>query len=147
MVKTTQHESFTSGLCPCKSLARRIHHIIYNIVITQSYICEYTVTSKDNCSTVTPTDLITEIRLSISTLKLHHAGINPDLVGIFYLQAGRGISLKLHGESNTTIIKMVRWPSPTFLMYIHNQIGHISKVLAQKMSKLITFLNISAIKT
>ena len=57
------------------------------------------------------------------------------------------MSLKLHGASDTTIMKLGRWSILTFIMYIHNQIGYISKVLAQKMSIPIPFLNISAIKT
>ena len=64
-----------------------------------------------------------------------------------YLRSGGWGSLKLHRASNTTIMKMGRWYSLTFLMYINNRIGHISKVLAQKMSIPIPFLNISAIKT
>ena len=65
---------------------------------------------------VTPIDLLTTIRFSVSALKLHHAGINPDLVGVQSLRAGGGMSLKLHGESDTTIMKMGRWSSLTFLM-------------------------------
>ena len=57
------------------------------------------------------------------------------------------MSLKLHGESDTTIMKIDWWSSLTFLMYIHDKIGHISKGLAQTMSIPIPFLNISAIKT
>ena len=56
------------------------------------------------------------------------------------------MSLKLHKESNTTIMKMAQWSSLTFIMYIHNQIGNISKGLDQTMSRSIPFLNISAIK-
>ena len=44
-----------------------------------------------------------------------------------------------------TIMKMGCFSSLTFLMYIHNQIGRISKELAQTMSRPIPFLNISDI--
>jgi len=63
-------------------------------------------------------------------LKLDEAGINPDLVGVHSLRAGGAMSLKVQGESDTTIQKMGRWTSSTFLMYIHNQIGHLSKDLS-----------------
>ena len=90
MGKTIHHESFGSNLYHRKALARRIHHILTNGGGTESYICEYMITSKDNFATVTPTDLITAIRLSVYTLKIHHTGINLDLVGFHSLRAGGG---------------------------------------------------------
>ena len=147
MVKTIHNESFDSRLCTCKALARRIHHILTNGGSTESYICKYSVTSKYTFATVMKTDIIIAIRFSVSAFKLHHAGINPDLVGVNSLRARVDMSLKLHGESDTTIMKMGRWSSLTFLVYIHNQIGLISKVLTQTMSIPIPFLNIAAIKT
>ena len=85
MGQKIQHKSFTSDLCPCKNLARRIHHILTNVGSTESYICKYRVTSKDTFATVTPKDLITNIQFSVSDLKLHHVSINPDLFGVHYL--------------------------------------------------------------
>lgn len=79
-------------------------------------------------------------------LKLDEAGINPDLVRVHSLRAGGAMSLKLQGESDTTIQKMGRWTSSTFLMYIHNQIGHLSKDLSSKMRTHVPFLNIAAIE-
>ena len=98
------------------------------------------MTRKDTFTIATPIDLITAIRFYVSTLKLHHAIINPYLVGVHSLRAGGGISLKLHGESDTTIMKMGRWSNLTFLMYYNDQIGNISKWLAQEMSRPTTFL-------
>ena len=106
---------------------RRIHHILTNGGSTESYICEYKVTTNDPFAMFMPTDLITIIRFYVSALKLHHSDINPDLVGVHSLRARGSMSLKLHRESNTTIMKMVQCYSLTFLMYIHNQIGNISK--------------------
>ena len=56
------------------------------------------------------------------------------------------MALKLHGELDTTIMKMGRWSSLTFLMYIHNQTGHLSKDLSTQMHRPIPFLNVAAIK-
>ena len=147
MVQTIHHESFTYIFCPCKAPERWIHHIFTKSGSTESYICEYRVTSKDSFAKFTTTDLISAIQLSVSALKLHHAGINPDLVGVHYLRSGEGMSLNLHGASDTTIMKIGRWSSLTFLMYIHNQISHISEGLAQTMIITIPFLNVPAIKT
>ena len=93
-----------------------------------------------------PANLITAIRTAIQTLKLENAGIDPDLVGVHSLQAGGTMFLQLQGESDTTIMKMRRWSGLTFLMYIHNQIGHLSKDLSSKMRRHVPFLNIAAIK-
>ena len=147
MLQTKNHEYFASDLCPYKALARRIHHILTNGDSTELYICKYREKIKDFFATVTLTDIITAILLSVSALKLRHAGIDPDLVYVHSLRSGRGMYLKLHGTSNTTIINMGRWYSLTFLMCIDNQIGHISTILAQTMSRPIPFLNNPAIET
>ena len=90
MVQTIHHDSFASNLFPCKALARRIHHILANGGSTESYICEYRVISMDPFAMVTPTDVITNTRFSVYALKLHHSGINPELVGVHSLRAGGG---------------------------------------------------------
>ena len=90
MGKIIHHKSFASDLCHCKAQARRIHHTLTNGGSTESYIYEYRVTIKDPLTTVTPTDLITAIRFSVSALKLHNSSINPDPVDIHSLRAGGG---------------------------------------------------------
>ena len=144
MGQTIHHDTFDSDLSPVKSLARRIYHILQNGGNDNTYICEYW--TPQGFTAVTPTDLITAIRLSVIVLGLDKAGINPDLIGVHSLRAGGAMALKLHGESDTTIMKMGRWSSLTFLMYIHNQIGHLSKDLSAKMNRPVPFLNIAAIE-
>ena len=86
------------------------------------------------------------IRSAVATLNLDATGINPDLVGVHSLRAGGAMALKLQGEQDTTIMKMGRWTSLTFLQYIHNQIAHLNKDISTKMSKHLHFQNISAIE-
>ena len=131
MGQTIHHKTFASELSPVCSLARRVHHILEHGGTTDSYICEYW--DGLTFQTVTPNDLIASIRVSIVLLGLDKAGINPDLVGVHSLRAGGAMALKLHGELDTTIMKMGRWSSLTFLMYIHNQIGHLLKDLSLRM--------------
>ena len=50
----------------------------------------------------------------IKKLKLEKQAIEPDLVGANSLRTGGAMDLKLHGYSNTTIMKMGRWTSLTF---------------------------------
>ena len=146
MVKNIHHEHFAYDLCPRKSLTRRIHRILTNGRTKESYICGYRLAVKDPFTKFMPTDIIFSMWLSASTLKLHHSGINPDLVGVHSLWAGGAMSPKIQEENDTTIMKMGRWPSLRFLIYIHKQIGHISKGMAQKMSRPIPFLNIATIE-
>ena len=55
------------------------------------------------------------------------------------------MALKLHGYDDTTIIKIGRWTSLTFLQYIHNQIAHLLKEISKKMSIPLPFVNVAAI--
>ena len=53
------------------------------------------------------------------------------------------MAMKLNGIDGETIMKHGRWTGLTFMMYIHNQIAHLSEDLSQKMSKALPFLNIA----
>jgi hypothetical protein len=143
MGQTIHKESIHANHCPVKALARRLSHILGNGSTDDTLICMYKEAGK--ISAVTPTDLIQAIRDSIRTLNLHKAGIDPDIVGVHSLRAGGAMALKLHGESDTTIVKHGRWSGLTFLQYIHNQIGHLSKDLSKKMATPIPFTNIASI--
>jgi hypothetical protein len=144
MGQTIHQETFTEDHSPVKALARRVHHILTHGGDNTTLLCMY---EKDNSLiAVTPTDMINSIRNSIKTLDLDKAGIDPDIVGVHSLRAGGAMALKLHGESDTTIMKHGRWSGLTFLQYIHNQIGHLSKDLSKKMATPIPFKNIASIQ-
>ena len=145
MGQTIHHDGFDEEHSPVKALARRIHHILkHNNGDDSALICMYK--KDDTMRAVTATDMITSIRTSVKELKLDQAGIDPDIVGVHSLRAGGAMSLKLHGHSDTTIMKQGRWSGLTFLQYIHNQIGHLSKNLSTTMATQIPFLNIAAIQ-
>ena len=129
--------------CPCtpdtSHYQQRWRHKIISLLIhidIQRSLCH-----------LTPTDITTAIWVYVTNLKIHHSGINPDLVSVHSLLVGGAMSLILHSEINTTIMKIGRWYRITFPIYINNQIGNISKGVSQKMSRPIPFLNLSAIKT
>eukprot|EP00957_Ditylum_brightwellii_P130287 9938465-Ditylum_brightwellii.AAC.1 len=82
---------------------------------------------------------------TVKTLGLHKSGIDPDLIELHFLRTGGAMALKLSGKSDTTIMKHGRWSSLMFLMYIHNQIGHLSKDLTTAMDTPIPFLNIACV--
>jgi hypothetical protein len=51
------------------------------------------------------------------------------------------MALKLLGASTDTIMRVGRWTSNTYMMYIHTQIGALAKGLAWRMSRHHTFHN------
>ena len=148
MGQTIHHSAIKDKLnCPIRAIARRVHHVLNNGGSTANYICDVkTTTATTGWYQITAADMRMQIRLAVTTLKLHLAGIDPDLVGVHSLRAGGAMALKLTGADDTTIMKIGRWTSLTFLQYIHNQIAHLSTDLAQNMSTNLNFTNIAAIE-
>ncbi len=58
------------------------------------------------------------------------------------LQAGGAMALKLSEASDSTIMRVGRWTSLTYLTYIHTQIGALTAGAAWKMSTVFTFQNV-----
>ena len=90
--------------------------------------------------------MLQAIRTAVKHLNLHKQGIDPDLVGVHSLRAGGAMALRLNGADDTTIMKMGRWTSLTFLQYLHNQIDHFSAGLSEKMSTKLSYTNIASIE-
>ena len=82
---------------------------------------------------------------TVKDLKLHRQAINHDLVCAHFLCSGEAMALKLHGYYDTTIMKMGRWTSLTFLQYIHFQIFHLLKDILAKLSISLPLINVAAI--
>ncbi len=145
MGETIHHQAIkTLDECPVKALARRIHHILSNGGDGDTPICTY---YKNNTpKLITPRDMIKGVRQAVTDLHLRKHGIAPDLVGVHSLRAGGAMAMKLHGISDTTIMKMGRWSSLTFLEYVHNQIGHLSDNVSFQMSQELPLDNIAAIE-
>ena len=95
---------------------------------------------------VTRQAVVVAVKEGAMSLKLDQQGIDPDLIGSHSLRAGGAMALKLHDYPDTTIQKLGRWSSATWLQYIHNQIAHISHGVAQKMSKTQPYINIGYIE-
>lgn len=143
----TIHQEAISDMdhCPVRALARQVHAIFAAGGTTQSLLCTY-FTEAGEEQAVTSQDMIMAVRSATKLLNLEGVGICPDLVGSHSLRAGGAMAMKLHGESDTTIMKFGRWRSATFLMYIHNQIAHLSEGVSQRMSQEVPFTNIAAIE-
>jgi hypothetical protein len=145
MGETIHHKAIDSDTCPIKALAYQIHHILSNGGTGDTLLCSYVY--ENQWHTVQSSEIIHAVRTATKLLNLHEQGIDPDLVGAHSLRAGGAMALKLHGYDDTTIMKMGRWTSLTFLQYIHTQIAHLAQDISKKMSMPLPFLNIAAIET
>ena len=144
MGQTIHHKAVSLPHCPVKALARRVIHILDNGGTESSLLCEYkNATTDKDFNTIASTDIISHVRFAVIALGLNKAGIDPDMVGAHSLRAGGAMAMKLNGVDGETIMKHGRWTGLTFMMYIHNQIAHLSEDLSQKMSKALPFLNIA----
>ena len=146
MGQTIHQHSTHKDICPIEALARQVNHIITNNGSHENLLCDVWLKDENKWYQITPPDMIKHLREAVTSLKLDNKGITPDLVGVHSLRAGGAMALKLNGASDTTIMKMGRWTSMTFLEYIHNQIAHLSKNLSHKMSTQLDYQNIAAIE-
>ena len=139
----TQHATGTVE-CPVKSLAHMVHHILSNDGSDTTHLCSFM--DKGVWREVESSDVVRMVKSTVTTLNLGKTGLDPDLVAAHSLRAGGAMALKLQGYSDTTIMKMGRWTSLTFLQYIHNQIACLSRDISHKMSMELPFVNIAAIE-
>ena len=84
----------------------------------------------------------TTVKELVKALGLEANGITASMVSSHFLRAGGAMAMYLNKIDTTTIRKMGRWSSDTFLMYIHEQIGVFSKNVALKMHTHIEFNNL-----
>ena len=69
-------------------------------------------------------------------------GYSLNRVSSHSLWAGGALAMKLCGASDSTIMRVGRWTSLTYLTYIHTQIGALTAGLAGKMTTAFTFQNV-----
>ena len=139
----TQHAT-GKVMCPVRALARVVHHILSNGGTDSMLLCSYYASAAWH--TVEAKDIVQRVKATAKAMKLEKMGIDPALIGAHSLRAGGAMALKLHNYSDTTIMKMGRWTSLTFLQYIHNQIAHLSNDISKKMSMELPFVNVAAIE-
>ena len=137
------HETIIQAHGPVQALARRVHHVLSHGGSDETLLCDYKSDRTATWTSVTSQDMVTVVRSAARALGLHRQGIDPDLVGSHSLRAGGAMAMALHGIKTEVIMKHGRWTSLTFMMYIHNQIAHLSKGLSKKMSSEIPFVNIA----
>ena len=93
-------------------------------------------------SVVLDQDMSKLIKVAVVNLKPEAKGFLAAWVGTNSLQAGGAVALALSGQNATMIKKIGRWSSNTFLMYIHEQIAHLTAGVAEGMAQPFLFSNI-----
>ena len=68
-------------------------------------------------------------------------------MGTHLLQAGGAVALVLSGQSPEMIKKIGRWSSDTFLMYVHEQIVHLTVGVVEGMAQTFPFSNVEGVTT
>ena len=144
MGETIHQEAVEKECCPIRALAIRVHHILINGGTNDTLLCDYFDNGEQH--SITSKDIIAMVRGAATALHLSDFAVDPDLLGSHSLRAGGAMALKLQNYDDTTIMKMGRWTSLTFLQYIHSQIAHLSKGVSKRMSEPLSFLNIAAIE-
>ena len=139
----TQHATGNT-VCPVISLAHIVHHILANGGTNDTLFCSYFANMKWH--TVTVDGVVKQVRSTANAMKMETTGIDLSLIGVHSLCAEGVMALKLHGYTDTTIVKMGQWTLLTFLQYIHNQIAYLSYDISKKMSMELPFLNVAAIE-
>ena len=88
-------------------------------------------------------DITIAVRWGATADCLLSRGYTLDRVSSHSLRAGGAMAMKLSGTADSTIMRIGRWTSLTYLTYIHSQIGALSEGVAWKMSKCFQFQNVS----
>ena len=139
------HEAFARADCPIKALARRVAHIMHYTTNQHTMLGTYF----DNFGYkryIVSDDMNKAVKEAVVALGLLTKGFTPKNVSSHSFRAGGAMACKLNGIDRDTIKKLGRWSSDTFLMYIHEQISHLTVGVAKKMSTRIPFRNIAAVR-
>jgi hypothetical protein len=134
------HDAFGGPICPVAALARRIA----NIQQAKSPRCPINSVFPPAGripTLVSDRDIGTAIQWGATFDCLLTCGYTLDRISSHSLRAGRAMAMKLGGALDSTIIRVGRWLSLTYLTYIHSQIGALTASLSKLMAKQRMFQN------
>jgi hypothetical protein len=133
------HEAIGGHICPVAAIARRVANISLG-PLTGTLDTVYHGTTAT--SRVTDRDIGLAVRWGATHDGLLLRGYTLNRISSHSLRAGGAMALKLCGASDSTIMRVGRWTSLTYLTYIHTQIGALTSGLAGKMSTAVSFQNV-----
>ena len=133
------HYAFGGDICPVAALTRWIANLHGMRASTHlSTVCHPpTQTTK-----ISYRDVTIAVRWGAPYDCLMAKGYTVDRVSLHSLRAGSAMAMKLSGAADSTIMRIRRWMSLTYLTYIHSQIGALSAGVAWRMSQQFTFQNV-----
>ena len=133
------HEAFAGPICPVAAIARRIANVQRG---PHTGTIDTVYDRSGGTSRVSDRDIGTAVRWGATRDGLLLRGYTLNRISSHSLRAGGAMALKLSGASDSTIMRVGRWTSLTYLTYIHTQIGALTAGLTWKMSSAFTFQNI-----
>jgi hypothetical protein len=136
---TLHHEKVDGDLDPVSALARRY---IAARQASHSYpdalLCQFGPTSFISAAMITAT-----LRRACLQCDLSAQGFAQARIGSHSIRASGAMALYLNNVPTTTIRKLGRWRSETWLTYIHNQIAELTVGISTIMTRNILFHNVS----
>jgi hypothetical protein len=133
------HEAFGGSICPVAALARRIANIQQG---PRTGTIDMVYHKLGRTSKVSDRDIGIAVRWGATCDGNLLKGYTLNWISLHSLGAGGAMALKLSGASDSTIMRVGRWTSLTYLTYIHTQIGALTAGVAWKMSTVFTFQNV-----
>jgi hypothetical protein len=135
----TIHHTAIDGawFCPVKALVRRVSDIV-----SQGFGRTTPLSCVTPGSHVLSKHIVATVREAARLTRLPDHGYNVKRIGAHSLRASGAMAMKLSGAAADTIMKVGRWTSSTFLVYIHSQIAALTAGLAQQMVQPIYFHNV-----
>jgi hypothetical protein len=126
-------------ICPVRSLVRRLA-----AVVAISNDPKAPLSLLATLEHVTAPQISSILKLAAFRMQLFQQGYPLKRIGAHSLRASGAMGLKLNGVEDSSIQKLGRWRSQTWLTYLHSQISHLTSGLSAKMATPILFYNIGA---
>jgi len=141
------HHAIDNECCPVKACVARVRTLLQQNASPDTLLCAYRKTRNAPFTHVTNSDIVKAVRTALNPTGAHERGYEPNLVGSHSLRSGGTMALFNQGVAATTIMKIGRWTSTTFMTYIHEQVDTVSKGAAEKMSIDTPFVNLAVSAT
>ncbi len=133
------HKAFGGPICPVGALAWRIANMQGGPALGSLSSVYH---ASDRVTRVLDRDIGIAVRWGATSDRLLTRGYTLQRISSHSLRAGGAMAMKLSGASDSTIMRVGRWMSLTYLTYIHSQIGSLTAGLAARMSTAFTFQNV-----
>ena len=139
---TIHHHATGTPFCPVLAICRRIYSIRQHTQDVNTPISFVSRRPTGVHSHIHDNDITIALRCGAAKAGLLLRGYTLAQISSHSLRASGAMALKLAGADDTTIQKLGRWSSRTFLMYIHTQIAAYSAGWAAKMAAPIDFIHV-----